>query len=80
MAEEKKDETKEETKLSFKTADDLTNFLMDMQGQMANMQETIDKLSPVEESSEKVSDPAEETTEELTDEEVSEIDRLLQSE
>ena len=79
MAEEKKTE-EQENKISFKTADELTNFLLDMQGQIANMQETIDKLSPVEESSEEGSDPAEETKEELTDEEVSEIDRLLQSE
>jgi len=79
MSEEKKTE-EVETKLSFKTADELTNFLLDMQGQLANMQETIDKLSPVEESSEEGSDPSEETKEELTDEEVSEIDRLLQSE
>ena len=79
MAEEKKTE-EVETKLSFKTADELTNFLLDMQGQLANMQETIDKLSPVEESSEEGSDPSEETKEDLTDEEVSEIDRLLQSE
>lgn len=79
MAEEKKTE-EQENKISFKTADELTNFLLDMQGQIANIQETIDKLSPVEESSEEGSDPAEETKEELTDEEVSEIDRLLQSE
>ena len=79
MAEEKKTE-EQENKISFKTADDLTNFLLDMQGQIANMQETIDKLSPVEESSEEGSDTAEETKEELSDEEVSEIDRLLQSE
>ena len=74
MSEEK------ENKISFKTADDLSNFLLDMQGQIANMQETIDKLSPVEESSEEGSDPTVETKEELSDEEVSEIDRLLQSE
>ena len=80
MAEEKKDETKEETKLSFKTVDDLTNFLLDLQGQISNLTETVDKLSPVEESSEEGSDQAEETKEELSDEEVSEIDRLLQSE
>ena len=79
MAEEKKTE-EQENKILFKNADDLSNFLLDMQGQIANMQETIDKLSPVEESSEEGSDPTEETKEELTDEEVSEIDRLLQSE
>ncbi len=79
MPEEKKTE-EQENKISFKTADELTNFLLDMQGQIANIQETIDKLSPVEESSEEGSDQAEETKEELSDEEVSEIDRLLQSE
>lgn len=81
MAEENKEtkeENKEETKLSFKTADELSTFLMDLQGQIGNMQQTIDKLSPVEEN---VKEEKEETKEEeLTDEEVSEIDRLLQSE
>lgn len=79
MAEEKKTE-EQENKLSFKTADDLSNFLLDLQGQISNLTETVDKLSPVEESSEKGSDPAEEKTEELSDEEVNEIDQLLQSE
>src|SRR5699024_12577544 len=41
-------ETKQE-KLSFKNADELSTFLMDLQGQIGNMQETIDKLSPVDE-------------------------------
>ena len=76
---EKKTE-EQENKISFKTADELSNFLLDLQGQISNLTETVDKLSPVEESSEEGSDPAEETKEELTDEEVSEIDRLLQSE
>lgn len=79
MDKEKKTE-EQENKISFKTADELSNFLLDLQGQISNLTETVDKLSPVEESSEEGSDPAEETKEELTDEEVSEIDRLLQSE
>ena len=79
MAEEKKTE-EQENKISFKTADELSNFLLDLQGQISNLTEIVDKLSPVEESSEEGSDPAEETKEELTDEEVFEIDRLLQSE
>lgn len=74
MDEEKKEV--EGSKLSFKTADELSNFLMDLQGQIGNMQQVIDKLSPVEENSEE----EEEETEDLTEEEVSEIDRLLQSE
>lgn len=82
MADEKKtEETKNEgteSKLSFKTADELTSFLMDLQGQMTNMQETIDKLSPVEEKAEETTE--ETTEEELSDDEVSEIDQLLQSE
>ena len=79
MAEEKKTE-EQENKISFKTADELSNFLLDLQGQISNLTETVDKLSPVEESSEEGSDPAEETKEEISDEELSEIDRLLQSE
>lgn len=80
MAEDSKEkkEGTEETKLSFKTADELTQFLMDLQGQIVNMQETIDKLSPVEEKAEEESEVKEE--EELSDEEINEIDRLLQSE
>ena len=42
------------------------------------MQETIDKLSPVEESAEEVAEDITEETEELSDEEISEIDQLLQ--
>lgn len=77
MAEDSKEKVgTEETKLSFKTADELTQFLMDLQGQIVNMQETLDKLSPVEEKAEET----EVKEEELSDEEINEIDRLLQSE
>ena len=80
MAEDiKEKEGTEETKLSFKTADELTKFLMDLQGQIVNMQETIDKLSPVEEKAEEQEGKSE-GEEELSDEEINEIDRLLQSE
>lgn len=78
MGEENK-ETKEE-KLSFKTADDLSSFLMDLQGQIGNMQETIDKLSPVEENAEEGKEDKEESTEEMSEDEINEIDQLLQSE
>lgn len=75
MAEEEK--STEETKLSFKTADELTDFLLDLQGQIGNLQETVDKLSPVEE--EKATEETEDSTEEEpSDEEISEIDKLLQ--
>lgn len=77
MAEENKETKTEETKLSFKTADELTAYLMDLQGQIANLQETIDKLSPVEEKAESED---EEKKEELSDDEINEIDQLLQSE
>lgn len=82
MAEEekKKEETKETNdKPSFKTVDELTNFLLDMQGQLANMQETVDKLKPVEETTEETTEEKEETPEK-TEEEINEIDKLLQSE
>ena len=76
----------EEKKLSFKTADELTNFLLDLQGQIVNLTETVDKLSPVKETDEETDTPDEQTdtpdeqTEKLSDEEISEIDQLLQSE
>jgi len=81
MEDEKKDQDKTEekdSKLSFKSADDLTTFLQDMQGQMENMQQTIDKLSPKEE--EQTETKEEEQTEEPTEKEINEIDQLLQSE
>lgn len=81
MAEESK-ETKEETKeekLSFKTKDDLSNFLLDLQGQINDMEQTINKLSPVDEK-EETENKEEKEEKEISDEEVSEIDQLLQSE
>ena len=80
MADDLNEKT-EEKSLSFETADDLTDFLIDLQGQIANLTETVDKLKPVEESEEEK--PEEETKEEPveeepTEEEVSEIDKLLQ--
>ena len=80
MAEDLTEKT-EEKSLSFETADELTNFLIDLQGQIANLTETVDKIKPVEESEEEK--PEEETKEEPveeepTEEEISEIDKLLQ--
>ena len=80
MAEDLNEKT-EEKSLSFETADDLTDFLIDLQGQIANLTETVDKIKPVEEPAEE--EPTEETKEEPveeepTEEEVSEIDKLLQ--
>ena len=80
MAEDLNEKT-EEKSLSFETADDLTSFLLDLQGQIANLTETVDKIKPVEEPAEE--EPTEETKEEPveeepTEEEVSEIDKLLQ--
>ncbi len=67
--------------MEFKTKEDLVNFLTDLQGQIVNLQETVDKLSPVEGSEEAPEGEVTETTEEeLSEEEVSEIDKLLQSE
>ena len=71
-----------DTKIAFETAEELTNFLMDLQGQIVNIQEVVDKLSPAEEEepTEETEDtPAEEETEEVSEEELSEIDKLLQS-
>ena len=74
-------EKKEEKSLSFETADDLTDFLIDLQGQIANLTETVDKIKPVEEPAEEevTEEPKEESVEEeVNEEEISEIDKLLQ--
>lgn len=67
-------------KLSFGTADELTSFLMDLQGQIVNIQETVDKLAPAEEEAPAEATEEEASTEEApSEEEVNEIDALLQS-
>ena len=60
------------------TKEELFQVITDLQGQLANMQETIDKLSPVEEVAEEATEEVAEETEALSEEEVSEIDQLLQ--
>ena len=79
MAEDLTEKT-EEKSLSFETADDLTSFLLDLQGQIANLTETVDKIKPVEDDpvEETTEESTEESTEEPTEEEISEIDKLLQ--
>lgn len=62
--------------MEINTKEELLTLLADLQGQMVNMQETVDKLAPVEEEAEKEEETA--TEEPLSDEEVSEIDKLLQ--
>ena len=80
MAEDLTEKT-EEKALSFETVDELTNFLIDLQGQIANLTEVVDKIKPVEEpAEEEVTEETKEepVEEEPTEEEVSEIDKLLQ--
>ena len=62
--------------MEINTREELIAVIADLQGQMATMEETINKLSPVEE--EVVEEVAEETTEELSDDEINEIDQMLQ--
>lgn len=62
--------------MEFNTKEELVNFLTELQGTIANLQEQMDKMSPVKVDEET---PATETTpDEVTDEEVNEIDALLQ--
>lgn len=61
--------------MEINTKEELAALLTDLQGKIANMQETVDKLSPVEEASPK--DPEGEKEEKVSDEEISEIDQLL---
>lgn len=71
--------------------DDVIKFLTDIQGQLANMQQVIDKMAPIEEPQIEVeTDPTDETppeegtpTEdeppsEPSEDEINEIDKLLQ--
>lgn len=76
-ATEETKETEETEGLSFKTSDELSSFLMDLQGQIANIQETVDKIKPVE-GAEESAEETEEPIEEASEDEISEIDRLLQ--
>ena len=87
LADEQKQEGQEqENTVSFKTADELTKFLMDLQAQVANMQQIIDKLSPVDENGENDSEASAEgdsegdSDKEMSDDEINEIDKLLQAE
>lgn len=86
MAEDNNQNNQQNETPSFKNAKELTDFIMDMQGQIANMQETVDKLSPVEqnaEGGEGESGGGEgegNEQEEMSEEEVNEIDQMLQSE
>ena len=65
-------------KMEITTKEELFQVITDLQGQVANMQETIDKLTPVEEASEEAVEETVQETEALSDDEVSEIDQLLQ--
>ena len=65
--------------MEINSKEDLLTLLTDLQGQLANMQETIDKLSPVEEKAESSDeDKSEENKDELSEDDVDEIDQLLQ--
>ena len=64
--------------MDINTKEDLLKVITDLQGQMANMQETIDKLSPVEEEATEEVVEEKQDEENLSDEEISEIDQLLQ--
>lgn len=64
-------------KVNFTNKEELITFLTDLQGQVANLQEMVDKLAPVEEAAEESTDPlAEEETPDAG--EVDELDSLLQ--
>ena len=64
--------------MDINTKEDLLKVITDLQGQMSNMQETIDKLSPVEEEAAEEVVEEEKEEENLSDEDISEIDKLLQ--
>lgn len=68
---------------SFKNAQELTDFIMDLKGQLDNVQQTVDKIQPADEKNENQSNEENEgqkDQDEMTEEEVNEIDQMLQSE
>jgi len=58
--------------------EELVTILTDLQGQVANMQETIDKLAPAKEEEGKEEGKEEEEEKDLSEEEVSDIDKMLE--
>lgn len=66
--------------MEINSKEELIKVIGDLQGQMGNIQETVDKLSPVEDKGDEPDDPGKEegSKEEPSEEEVSEIDKLLQ--
>ena len=57
---------------------ELLQVIADLQGEMSNMRETIDKLAPVEEKAEEADPEEKPAEEEPSEEEVDDIDKLLQ--
>lgn len=86
MAEEQNKATNKETNteentggLEIGSKDDLVKFLTDLQGQMNNLQETVDKVAPAkEEESEEQPPGSEKEEQEPSEEQVNEIDAMLQ--
>lgn len=64
--------------MEFNTKEELLNFLTELQGTIANLQEQMDKIAPVTVDEETPATATETSPDEVTDEEVNEIDALLQ--
>lgn len=66
--------------MEINSKEELIKVIGDLQGQMGNIQETVDKLSPVEEKADESDEGSQEegSKEQPSEEEVSEIDKLLQ--
>lgn len=81
MAEEQNKETNTDTEqgLEIGSKADLVKLITDLQGQMNNMQEQVDKMAPVTEETEEEKPGSEGAEEkEPSKEEVDEVDALLQ--
>jgi len=57
--------------------EELVTILTDLQGQVANMQETVDKLAPAKEEEGK-EEGKEEEEKDLSEDEISDIDKMLE--
>jgi len=64
--------------MEINSKDDLIGIITELQGTIATLQETVDKLAPVAEETPEEETPTEGVSEEVSDAELDDIDKLLQ--
>ena len=64
--------------MEINSKDDLIGIITELQGTIATLQETVDKLAPVAEEEPAAEEMTEGVSEEVSDAELDDIDKLLQ--